>query len=221
MENEKPIVPDAPRWKTYPSYIAEEPAVPEKKKKNNTPLSIGIILFQFLLIIVLVAYVLLFTEMKHSTLYTFREMMPASLKDAIIIAQDAEQHQSPFVSELTAMKQQDAAEYESVYSQTLDQAQDMKKKADLSALGIAVNMYYADYGVFPENFPKEVSCIGTDPSCYDLYNILVPLFLEKAFIAVDGSLENTGYSIGTSDDGVTLVTLHATGKNGEIIEVKK
>lgn len=222
MENEKPIVPDAPRWKTYPNYIADEPPVTsEKNKKSHAPVSVAIITFQVLIIIILVFYILVFTEIKESSLYTMQQYLPPSVQNNLAIFQGVgrKDMSGVFVVEREGAKREE--EHTSVYSETIDQAGDLKRKANLSALATAMVMYYAEYGFLPEGFPKEMRCIGTDPSCYDLYKVIVPLFLEKPFIDANGSLENTGYSIGASQDGTTLVVVQSLGENGEIIEARK
>jgi len=113
------------------------------------------------------------------------------------------------------------SEYASMYSNALGSAQDAKIRSDLTGIATAMMIRMYEEGL-PENFPKAPRCIGTSPSCFDLYKTIVPMLLEKPYLHPDGgTLENSKYFIGTLDDGIHALVLHATGSDGNLIEVKK
>lgn len=101
-------------------------------------------------------------------------------------------------------------------SAALNQASDTKKRADLAAIGTAVNQYMVEFG--PAGFPTKSQCIGTSPGCYDLASLLSPDYLPSFPVDSDiGSDVNTGYSF-YWDEGQGFV-LEAQGKDGQAIMI--
>jgi hypothetical protein len=103
------------------------------------------------------------------------------------------------------------------YSSALSQANDTKRKADLTSIGTAINIYYAEFDL-PEGFPTKKQCIGTSEGCYDLASLLVPEYIQK--IPVDpaiGTQVNTGYSV--YFDNQSGFVLEASGENESVITI--
>ncbi len=109
-----------------------------------------------------------------------------------------------------------------IFTKSLDMANDAKRQADLNNITTALNIYYLDHEELPNNFPNTPKCIGTDPTCFDLYTLLVPQYMDKPIMDPKmGTTGNTGYLVGQSHNGIATFTAQGTGENGDIITVEK
>jgi hypothetical protein len=108
------------------------------------------------------------------------------------------------------------------FTQTLGMARDMKRQADLQTLTTTLYMYQMENENLPDQFPNSPRCIGTNPSCYDLYRFLIPNYLEKSLVDPShGTTDNTGYSIGLAHESIYTFVAQATSDTNTLIEVKK
>ena len=116
----------------------------------------------------------------------------------------------------------------------LAKARDMTRETDLIAILSAVYQYTSEHsGDLPDtdgdpatsNFPTSITCIGTDPGCFDLGSAgeedetIVPVYLAE--IPEDpqaGDAGDTGYEIMVNEYG--RLTASASGETKEISQTK-
>ena len=88
-------------------------------------------------------------------------------------------------------------------------ARDQERRESVKAISDAIFQYVSEKkGVLPTSFPKEETCIGSKPPCYDLASLLVPVFIDK--IPKDpqnGSDENTLFRTFRNSDGRIVVKI--------------
>lgn len=172
------------------------------------------------------------TKAVNQTSYTSTTPLSSSPSDFTIHGSQPASQQTSYVpivgnaEQLTAMTEQlkqnaNNADQQNVYTQALGQAVDIKKKSEISAIGSIMNIYVMEHDGLPDNFPDSPRCIGKNSSCFDLYTLLVPEYLDHPYVDPSGTEANTGYSIGISHDGITSVIVQAVGTDGKIIEVRK
>jgi hypothetical protein len=88
---------------------------------------------------------------------------------------------------------------------------DTQRRADLITITGAVYQYASENdGELPgdELFPKTPTCIGTSSECYDLgsYGIVPTYVAEMPMDPLNGTGENTGYTIFMSNQGRVVAT---------------
>jgi len=101
-------------------------------------------------------------------------------------------------------------------------ARDAQREADLLSIANAVYQYAAENnGKVPGNMPSELTCIGTNPECYDLGKQIVPTYLPSMpFDPATGSNGDTKYYIFLDENG-RVEASSSSELTGEAITVER
>lgn len=227
MELSNTVYQDVPSYRVAGVRNSENPpVVPTSPPKHSyTPVFILIILFLLTTNTIFFCMVVYLLAGDTSQLTQTQTQLPATYFDT---SEETLQNE-PLEDSVTATTQKihtpispENPSFTSIYSGALDQASDLKKKADLATIASAMIIYSMEHDFeLPDNFPDHPKCIGTDARCFDLYTLLVPTLIDRPYIDTGATEGNSGYLIGTSHDGTTSFILQAKGTNGEMIEVRK
>lgn len=98
------------------------------------------------------------------------------------------------------------------YANAINLASDARRKADLTQIATALNIYTAEFGPQPD-FPTQETCIGTSPSCYDLITLLSPDYIaEFPMDPKGGTNQNTLYYFFITNEGKFTLSANVGSK---------